>query len=118
MCEVLPTISSVDITDGGVGYTTATVSFASTVGVGTTTQAFGSVIIGAAGTVTGIAITSAGVGYTHTNVPSVLISPPTYIEEVNTVSTYSGDQGVIVGFGTTTIASKAMVVVPKPTITP
>ena len=100
------TISSVDITDGGVGYTTATVSFASTVGVGTTTQAFGSVIIGAAGTVTGIAITSAGVGYTHTNVPSVLISPPTYVEEVNTVSTYSGDQGIIVGFGTTTIASK------------
>jgi hypothetical protein len=100
------TISSVDITDGGVGYTTATVSFASTVGIGTTTQAFGSVIIGAAGTVTGIAITSPGVGYTHTNVPSVLISPPTYVEEENSVSTYSGDQGVIVGFGTTTIATK------------
>ena len=60
------TISSVDITDGGVGYTTATVSFASTVGVGTTTQAFGNVTISAAGTVTGIAITSPGVGYTHT----------------------------------------------------
>ena len=89
-----------------MGYTTATVSFASTVGVGTTTQAFGNVTISAAGTVTGIAITSPGVGYTHTNVPSVLISPPTYVEEENSVSTYSGDQGVIVGFGTTTIASK------------
>ena len=104
--SIAGTISSVDITDGGVGYTTATVSFGSTTGIGTTTQAFGSVIIGAAGTVTGIAITSPGVGYTHTNVPSVLISPPTYVEEENTVSTYSGDQGVIVGFGTTTIASK------------
>ena len=100
------TISSVDITDGGVGYTTATVSFASTVGVGTTTQAFGNVTISAAGTVTGIAITSPGVGYTWTNVPSVLISPPTYIQEINSVNTYSGDQGVIVGFGTTTISSK------------
>ena len=100
------TISSVDITDGGVGYTTATESFASTVGVGTTTQAFGNVTISAAGTVTGIAITSPGVGYTHTNVPSVLISPPTYIQEINQVGAYSGDQGVIVGFGTTTISSK------------
>ena len=100
------TISSVDITDGGVGYTTAVVSFASTVGIATTTQAFGSVIIGAAGTVTGIAITSPGVGYTSTNVPSVLISPPTFVSEVNSVSSYSGDQGVIVGFGTTTISTK------------
>ena len=104
--SIAGSISSVDITDGGVGYTTATVSFGSTIGIGTTTQAFGSVIIGAAGTVTGIAITSPGVGYTHTNVPSVLISPPTYVEEENSVSTYSGDQGVIVGFGTTTIATK------------
>jgi len=104
--SIAGTISSVDITDGGVGYTTATVSFGSTTGIGTTTQAFGSVIIGAAGTVTGVAITSAGVGYTHTNVPSVLISPPTHVEEENTVSTYNGDQGIIVGFGTTTIASK------------
>ena len=100
------TISSVDITDGGVGYTTATVSFASTIGIGTTTQAFGNVTISAGGTVTGVAITSPGVGYTWTNVPSVLISPPTYIEEVNSVSSYNGDQGVIVGFGTTTIATK------------
>ena len=71
--SIAGTISSVDITDGGVGYTTATVSFGSTIGIGTTTQAFGSVIIGAAGTVTGIAITSPGVGYTHTNVPSCLL---------------------------------------------
>ena len=52
--SIAGTISSVDI--GGVGYTTATVSFGSTTGIGTTTRAFGSVIIGAAGTVTGIAI--------------------------------------------------------------
>ena len=65
----------------------------------------GNVTISGVGTVTGIAITSPGVGYTHTNVPSVLISPPVYdfAEEENTVGTYEGDSGIIVGFGTTTV---------------
>ena len=97
------TISSVTISDGGVGYTTATVSFGSTIGVGTTTRAFGNVSISAGGTVTGVAITSPGVGYTYTNPPTVLISPPTYSEEEVSVSSYSGDNGIIVGFGTTNV---------------
>ena len=97
------TISSVTISDGGVGYTTATVSFGSTVGVGTTTRAFGNVSISAGGTVTGVAITSPGVGYTYTNPPTVLISPPTYSEEEVSVTSYSGDSGIIVGFGTTAV---------------
>ena len=97
------TISSVTISDGGVGYTTATVSFGSTVGVGTTTRAFGNVSISAGGTVTGVAITSPGVGYTYTNPPTVLISPPTYSEEEVSVTSYSGDNGIIVGFGTTAV---------------
>tara|TARA_R100001594_G_scaffold439_2_gene1654 strand:+ start:3602 stop:17350 length:13749 start_codon:yes stop_codon:yes gene_type:complete len=103
----LGTISSVLISDGGVGYTTATVSFASTVGVGTTSQAYGNVTIGSAGTVTGIAITAPGVGYTFTESwqQQIVISPPTFVSESNSVSSYSGDQGVIVGFGTTTISS-------------
>tara|TARA_B100000700_G_scaffold126444_2_gene141578 strand:- start:8009 stop:22378 length:14370 start_codon:yes stop_codon:yes gene_type:complete len=99
------TISSIDITEGGVGYSTAVVSIASTVGVGTTTQAMGSVTISGVGTVTGVAITNPGVGYTWTDVPSVLISHPVLTDEDNPVGTYSGDQGNIVGFGTTTIAS-------------
>ena len=97
------TISSVTISDGGVGYTTATVSFGSTIGVGTTTRAFGNVSISAGGTVTGVAITSPGVGYTYTNPPTVLISPPTYSEEEVSVTSYSGDNGIIVGFGTTAV---------------
>ena len=97
------TISSVVISDGGVGYSTATVSFASTVGVGTTTRAFGSVTISAGGTVTGIAITSPGIGYTYTNPPVVLISPPAYSEEQTTVNNYYGDNGIIVGFGSTSV---------------
>ena len=35
----------------------------------------------------------------------VLISPPVYTEEGNSVIVYAGDQGEIVGFGTTTIDS-------------
>lgn len=99
----LGTISSIVISDGGVGYSTATVSIASTVGVGTTSRAFGSVTISAGGTVTGVAITSPGVGYTNTKPPVVLISPPAYTEEEVTVSSFSGDNGIIVGFGTTNV---------------
>ena len=104
------TISSVAISDGGVGYSTATVSFATTsldgteVGVGSTsTTAFGSPIIGAAGTITGIAITSVGAGYTSSNPPALLISPPTWSEEENKITSYTGDDGIVVGFGTTTV---------------
>jgi len=101
----LGTISSVVISDGGVGYTTAIVSFGSTVGVDTSTRAFGSVIIGAGGTITGVAITSPGVGYTSSNPPQVLISSSNPVVETNSVSSFSGDSGVIVGFGTTTQSS-------------
>ena len=95
----LGTISSVVISNGGVGYSTATVSF----GYTSSSRAFGSVTISAGGTVTGVAITSAGVGYTNTNPPTVLISPPAYNEEEVTVGNYYGDNGVIVGFGSTSV---------------
>ena len=97
------TISSVVISDGGVGYTTAIVSFGSTIGIGTTTRASGNVSISAGGIVTGVDITSPGIGYTHTNPPTVLISPPTYSEEEVSVGSYTGDNGIIVGFGTTAV---------------
>ena len=106
----LGSISSIVISDGGVGYTTAFVSIASTVGVGTTTRAFGSVTIGTGGTITGVAITSPGVGYTNTNPPVVLISPPLSKSEENSVSSYSGDAGVIVGVGTTTNGAQAQLI--------
>ena len=91
------TISSVVISDGGVGYSTATVSF----GYTSDSRAFGTVTISAGGTVTGVAITSPGVGYTYTSVPTVLISPPGHTEEECSVESYAGDNGIIVGFGTT-----------------
>ena len=74
------------------------------VGIGTTTTAFGTVTIGAAGTITGVAITNSGYGYTTSTPPQVLISPPTSVDEQNSVVSYAGDSGVIVGFGTTTVS--------------
>ena len=100
------TITSVAISTGGVGYSTAQVSFASTAGgsgIGTTTTALGTVTIGAAGTITGVAITNPGLGYTQTNPPLVLFSPPTRGVEENKVASYNGDSGIIVGFGTTSV---------------
>ena len=95
----LGTISSVIISDGGIGYSTATVSF----GYTSASRAFGSVSISAGGTVTGVAITDPGVGYTNTNPPTVLFSPPGYTEEEVTVNNYNGDNGIIVGFGSTSV---------------
>ena len=104
------TVTGVTISDGGVGYSTATVSFASTTGVSTSTQAMGSLTIGAAGTITGVAITNPGVGYTQTSVPLVSFSPPTLISETDSVRSYEGDSGTIVGFGTTTISSSSQLI--------
>ena len=97
------TISSITISDGGSGYLTApTVSIGNTVGVGTTALATASIT---AGIVTAITITNAGTGYTQVDPPEVLIAPPTTFEEENSVTSYAGDSGVIVGFGTTTVSS-------------
>ena len=103
--SIAGTITSVAISTGGVGYSTAQVSFGSTngVGIGTTTTALGTVTIGAAGTITGVAITNPGLGYTQTNPPLVLFSPPTRGVEENSVNSFNGDNGVIVGFGTTSV---------------
>ncbi len=100
------TISSISIIDGGSGYISSpTVTIGSTlqsIGLGTTATATASVL---SGVVTTITLSNAGTGYTSTNPPVVLISPPTSIIETNNVSSYTGDSGVIVGFGTTTVGS-------------
>ena len=47
-------------------------------------------------------IIQAGSGYTSTNPPIVLVEPPSYSIETVDVEDYSGDYGVVVGFGTIT----------------
>ena len=99
----LGTISSIAISDGGVGYSSATVSIASTIGVDTTSRATASAVISIGGTVESINITNPGIGYTTTKPPVVLISPPALSEEEVTVSSFTGDDGIIVGFNTTNV---------------
>jgi len=98
------TISSVLITSGGVGYTTApSVTISTPIGFGTTARALASSIISIGGTVSSVAITSTGYGYTSSNPPQVLIEVPELIYETNTSSSYEGDFGIIVGISTVSV---------------
>ena len=91
-------VTSVDVTDGGGGYTAApSVVFGQT-GVGTT--ATGRSFINAVGIVTGVEVLTGGTEYLQTDVPTCLITPPTAVTESDEVGAYLGDDGIIVGFGT------------------
>ena len=97
------TISSIVISDGGVGYSTdPVVTIGNPVGLGTTFRAEANSYGGQTGVITSILISSAGSGYTFTSPPNVLISPPPIVTETDEVEDYNGDSGIIVGFGTTT----------------
>ena len=99
--SVAGTITSITISNGGVGYsTTPDVS----VGIGSTTATATATISN--GAVTAVTITNPGSGYTSTNPPLVLIGPPARQTESCDViqnTGYSGDSGIIVGLGTTSV---------------
>ena len=95
------TISSIDITNGGFGYSSApVVTLQSPVGLGSTLRGSATSTI-SAGVVNTITVTGPGTGYTSTNPPAVLIEPPTLLTETVNTTTYSGDSGIVVGVGTT-----------------
>ena len=97
------TISSVVVSYGGTGYTSAPDVIISTpVGLGTTTRAsVTSTLTGDA--VSAITVVSPGTGYTIATPPEVLIEVPSLIQETNASSSYAGDFGDIVGISTTTV---------------
>jgi hypothetical protein len=106
------TITSINIVDGGVGYTTNPVvkisnplGYGVTVGFGSTAILQSTISI--AGTVSSINIISAGFGYTYTNPPLVLIESPTVKIETSENVSYEGDYGIIVGIATTSIVGLA-----------
>jgi len=105
--SIANTVASIVISSGGDGYTsTPTVTIQQPVsvggtpfvGIGSTTIAKATATI-ANGSVTAITITSPGIGYTQVSHPQVLISPPTYIREENTIESFGGDFGVVTGVG-------------------
>ena len=96
------TISSVVISDGGSGYIkNPSIVFETPIGFGVTQRATGITTI-TSGIVTSVNITFGGIGYTSTNPPKVLIESHKFNQEINKVTEYKGDSGIIVGFGTTT----------------
>jgi hypothetical protein len=105
-------ITSIQILNGGEGYITSPIiTIQSSVGIGTTLKVNATATSSVtSGTVTSVDIINSGVGYTFTNPPIVLIEPPTSSKEVNSVESYEGDSGIIVGFGTTTIGSKDKII--------
>jgi len=98
------TITSVVISDGGKGYTSApTVTIQNPVGLGTTARAEATATI-ANGSVSAITVgVQSGVGYTGTNPPVVLIGAQPTLTESNTVVSFTGDSGVISGIAITTV---------------
>ena len=117
--DVVPdngTISSVAISTGGRGYTSApTVTIQNPVGLGTTCRAEATATI-TNGVVSGITVTNGGdttyngvgIGYTHANPPVVLIGADPTLTETNTITYYAGDCGYISGVGTTSLAGVAV----------
>tara|TARA_R100001443_G_scaffold72969_1_gene80965 strand:+ start:10 stop:2526 length:2517 start_codon:yes stop_codon:yes gene_type:complete len=94
-------VSSITVSDGGKGYTSApSVSIQTPVGLGSTATATAAITNGS---VTSITVTSGGTGYTST--PQVLVDPPSLISETNDVLSYNGDSGTVVGFGTTVVSN-------------
>ena len=109
------TIQSIAIGDSGRGYNsvptvTVQVPIGPTggtgvgatpfVGIGTTAAAKATATV-TNGVISGVTVTSPGLAYTHANPPQVLITPPEYVREENTIDFYEGDYGLITGIGTT-----------------
>ena len=114
--SIAGTITSVVISDGGEGYTTApTVTIQQPVSVGNTGFAgIGSTTIAIAtatisnGVVNAITVgVNSGIGYTSAKPPAVLISPPTYVREENSIDLYQGDFGIVTGVGICSNISRA-----------
>ena len=98
-------VDAITVTNAVAGYTgTPVVTIQDSNGTKATATATLS-----SGSVSAINLTNSGTNYTTP--PVVLIEPPTLITETDNVSSYHGDSGVIVGFGTTTISNQNKLIV-------
>jgi hypothetical protein len=111
--SIAGTIASVQIVDGGKGYVSSPiVTIQNSVGIGTTLAITASATASTtSGIVTSIGVINPGVGYTLTSPPIILIEPPTLTKEINSLESYEGDFGVIVGIstGSVGVASTAII---------
>ena len=99
------TISSLDITNGGSGYSgsaTIKISAPPAIGVGVGTTAVATATI-TNGVITGTTITNPGLGYSAYTPPQVLVELPTFqTEKLTAISNVEGFTGIITGISTTT----------------
>ena len=98
-------VNAITVTNAGAGYTGTPVV---TIQDSTGTQATATATL-SSGSVSAINLTNSGTNYSTP--PVVLIEPPTLITEIDNVSSYHGDTGIIVGFGTTTVGSQNKIIV-------
>ena len=105
------TITSVQILDGGSGYSGSTLdlrfSAPRVIGVGVGTTATATATIGAAGTITSVTLTNPGLGYTNSNnqplVPNIIVESPTPTREIlSEISNVQGFTGIITGINEST----------------
>ena len=110
--SVAGTVSSLNLTNSGLGYTVAPNVFISNVSGSASTEgrAEATAVIGAGGSITSIVVsyggTTTGTAYTTTNPPSVLIEPPASVNEKLNVTEFSGDYGMIVGINSTKVGAQ------------
>ncbi len=97
------TISSISITNPGMGYITPpSISIGNPIGIGTSGQSSAVAAI-IDGSISSIGIVTGGFGYDPSHPPMILIeSPQTKYEVIDGIS-YEGDFGIIVGVQTTSV---------------
>lgn len=101
--SIAGTVTSINIIDGGVGYTTnPVVSFSNPIGLTTASRAYAVATI-TSGIVSTITITSPGTGYTSTNPPQIMIDRPVSAFENVTAASLEGDFGLITGIASTSV---------------
>jgi len=97
------TISSIVLTNNGVGYSTApSISISNPIGIGVTGRAEAIATI-VNGSISSVSISTSGFGYTTTYEPIVLIESPHPKYEIIDDVSYTGDFGIITGIKTTSI---------------
>ena len=102
-------ITSLDITNAGSGYASATVKISAPpsigVGIGTTATATATITNGS---ISAINVTNSGLGYSNITPPQVIIDLPTFkTEKITSIDNVEGFTGIITGISTTTVSGQS-----------
>tara|TARA_B100000900_G_scaffold414696_1_gene442094 strand:+ start:2299 stop:15153 length:12855 start_codon:yes stop_codon:yes gene_type:complete len=103
------TITSLNITNAGSGYASATIKISAPpvigVGIGSTATATATITNG---TVTSTSIVNPGLGYSNLTPPQVIIDLPQFkTEKVTSIDNVEGFTGIITGISTTTVSGQS-----------